>query len=439
MKILLIDNSSSFLDFALRCMAKKHEVRVWMGTDKQGNRSMTGDGYLTKVPDWRAHMRWADLIVTSDNVKYTRELESYRKQGYPIFNAHAEAAEWELNRGAGQRLFEKAGIKTLPYEVFSRYDDAIAHVTKTMNRFVSKPSGDADKALTYVSKGPRDMVAMLERWKKKGRSAQPFILQEFAPGVEMAVGGFFGPGGFAPYYLENFEFKKLMNDDYGPATGEQGTLMRYVQESKLADMVLKPLEGELYRQGYCGFFDVSVIVGEKDGEPWPMEPTCARFGWPLFQIQQALHPDPCEWMKDLVDGHHSFEPSEKIAAGVVVAMPDYPYSHLTKKELSGFPIWNVNAKNSKQVHFAEVQLGEGPEEIGKKLMRKPLPVTAGDYVYVASGTGDTVKQATEEAYRITKEIEIPNSPIIRTDIGARLEKQLPILQKHGFATSWRFK
>ena len=161
MNVLLIDNSSSFLDFALRCMAAGHSVRTWMGSDKRGARSKVGDGMIVKIPDWRTSMKWADIIITSDNVIHGRELDTYRKAGFPVFNIHAPITEWELNRDTGQKVFDAAGIKTIPSTVFTSYDKAIAFVEKTMKRYVSKPSGDADKALTYVSKGPRDMISML--------------------------------------------------------------------------------------------------------------------------------------------------------------------------------------------------------------------------------------------------------------------------------------
>ncbi len=437
MKILLIDNMSAFLDFALRCKDKKHEVRVYMSPDKRGDRSTVGDGMIDKVADWRPSMRWADIIVTSDNAKMLRDIEPYRKAGYPIFNAHRELTSWELDRDVGQKSFEAAGIKTIPSIPFTSYDKAIAFIEKTGKRYVSKPNGDADKALTYVSKGPADMIAMIERWKRLGKAKGPFILQEFIPGVEMAVSGFFGPNGFSKYFLENFEFKKLMNDDKGVNTGEMGTVIKYTEESKLADMVLKPFAPELFRQGYCGFIDVAVMVDEK-GTPWPMEHTLTRFGWPLWQIQQALHPEPVEWMVDLVDGFDSFKPSTDIAVGVVVTIPDFPYSRFTKKEVSGYPIWGITPSNRQHIHLAEVKMGIAPVLKGGKIVREAMPVTAGDYVYVATGTGKSVSQAAANAYKIVDQIEIPNSPMYRTDIGKRLEKQLPKLQKLGFATSWRY-
>jgi phosphoribosylamine-glycine ligase len=62
-------------------------------------------------------------------------------------------------------------------------------------------------------------------------------------------------------------------------------------------------------------------------------------------------------------------------------------------------------------------------------------VTAGDYVCTVSGTGATVEQAKDRAYKTIKQkIEIPNSIMYRTDIGCRLEEQLPLLQEHGYCT-----
>lgn len=438
MKILLVDATHSFLDFALRCEADGHEVRVFMGPNKDGTRSTVGDGLITKVREWEPSMKWADLVLTSDNVKYLRLLDGYRSRGFPLFCPTVATAEWELDRECGQRVLESAGIATIPSHAFSSYDEAVNLVKSTMKRFVSKPSGDADKALSYVSKGPADMCFMLEHWKRSQKKKMPFLLQEFIPGIEMAVGGWFGRNGFSKYFLENFEFKKLMNDDVGCNTGEMGTAMRYVPEecSKLAQEMLLPLEGELFRQGYTGFIDVAVII-DKHGHPWPLEFT-TRPGWPLFQIQQILHREPVEWMKKLCEGEDTFEPYPETAVGVVLAIPDFPYTTLTKKEVSGFPVWGITDKNRQYIHPAEMMLGEGPCVDGKKIKMEEMMVTAGDYVLVASGCKDKVSDAACDAYKVLDQLEVPNSPMYRTDIGCRLEKQLPELQAMGYAEDWSY-
>jgi phosphoribosylamine--glycine ligase len=55
-------------------------------------------------------------------------------------------------------------------------------------------------------------------------------------------------------------------------------------------------------------------------------------------------------------------------------------------------------------------------------------------VLVATGTGDTVRAAAQAAYGVVKKLRMPMSPMYRTDIGRRLSKALPELQKHGYAT-----
>jgi phosphoribosylamine--glycine ligase len=439
MRILLIDATSSFLDFALRCEAAGHEVRVFMGPTKRGDRSTVGDGLITRVADYKPSMQWADLILTSDNAKYIRELEGFRARGFPIWGSNSECTAWELDRDCGQRVLETAGIATIPSHCFSNYDKAAEFVRSTLKRYVSKPSGDADKALSYVSKGPADLIFMLERWKSSLKSKAPFLLQEFIPGIEMAVGGWVGRNGFSRHFLENFEFKKLMNGEIGVNTGEMGTAMRYVsaEDSKLVREMLLPLEAELIRCGYTGFIDVSVII-DKKGQPWPLEFT-TRPGWPLFQIQQALHPEPCEWMLGALNGKDTFEPLPDIAVGVVLAIPDFPYTTLLNKEVSGFPVWGITPRNRYWLHPAEMKLGKAPVMEGGKLIEKSMMVTAGDYVMVCSGIGGTVEEARGEAYARVQEIELPNSPMYRTDIGCRLEKQLPELQALGYATAWEYK
>ena len=59
------------------------------------------------------------------------------------------------------------------------------------------------------------------------------MLQDFIEGIEVGISAWMGSEGFLKPKNINFEFKKLMSDDYGPATGEMGTVCKYVSTSKL--------------------------------------------------------------------------------------------------------------------------------------------------------------------------------------------------------------
>jgi phosphoribosylamine--glycine ligase len=262
---------------------------------------------------------------------------------------------------------------------------------------------------------------MLARWKKAGkRAGLEFILQEKAKGVEFAVGAWFGPAGFAPGIEENFEHKKLMPGDLGPNTGELGTVMRLVKRSRLADKVLLPLEDQLAAIGYVGNIDVNCIVDE-EGNPWPLEFT-TRFGWPAFNIETSLHSgDFIEFLSAVAAGAPvSSRAMNTVAAGVVLAIPEFPYSHQTGKEVTGLPIQGADEE-----HFHPCECMQGSETD---------LATAGDYVGVMTGTGETVREATKAAYRRLQKIDIwASSPFYRNDIGRRCARDLPRLQEHGFA------
>ena len=431
MKLLIVDPNGNALDIAIRAQNAGHKVKMFIRQTEKTK--FIGRGLVELVDDFHPWVRWADLIFNSDNTFYLVDLDRAREEGIPVVGPSREMAQWELDRDVGMKAMKKAGIDVPPSKEFNDYDKAIAYVKREQRRFVSKPSGDADKALSYVAKSPADLVYMLERWKKAGKLKGAFILQDFIAGVEMAVGGWFGPGGFNRGWCENFEFKKLMNDDKGVATGEQGTVLRYVQTSKLARMMLEPLEDELASQGYVGYIDVNTII-DKHGQPWPLEFTM-RPGWPTFNIQQALHEgDPVEWLLDLAQGRDArVARLNEIAIGVVLSVPDYPYSHLTKKEVAGTPIYGLTPALSTHVHYCEMMQAEAPCQVGDQILNLTMPVTAGDYVLVVSATGANVREAKRRVYSRLDRLTVPNSPMWRTDIGDRLGKQLPTIQEHGFA------
>ena len=384
----------------------------------------------------------ADLIWLTDNAHYIDLLEPYRKMGYPIFGPGIEASDLELDRELGQRAMKAAGLNTIPGVAFDDYDDAAKYVEKHQTYLVSKPSGEADKALSYVADDAASLLYMLERWKRNDKYRHDakkfgFILQEKIQGCEMAVGGWFGPGGWADGWYENWEFKKLMAGDLGPNTGELGTVSRYVFKSKLADIALVPFTKMLKKLQYVGFIDVSGMITE-EGQFNPFEFTM-RPGWPTYYNQTATHwnEDPAQWKLDMLNGHNTLKVKENlVCVSVVVAVPDFPYSKFSKKEVIGIPLYGVTAKEREHTHLCEVMLEDDiPTQIGGKIVRVPGLVTADDYVAVFTGTGETISGARRSAYAAVKKLKMPNNPFFRIDIGVRLQKQLPGIQRHGFATN----
>lgn len=426
MKILSIDTNRAEVDFYLRCMEDGHTVKCYIKQDAESKN--IGGGILDIVDDWRGWVDWADMIYMADNTKYVSQMDVLRKRGKLVFGATEKSAKWELDRATGQDILDKCGIDIIPSDEFDNYDAAIKYVEKTGGRLVCKPNGDAPKDLSYISKTKDDMLFTLNRWKKLHPEKPDFIIQEFIPGIEMAVGGWFGPHGWNKGWLENFEFKKLMAGDVGRNTGEMGTLIQYVEESKLADEMLVPLTEELLKTGHVGYIDVAVIIDE-EGQPWPLEHTM-RVGYPTFNIQQHLHDgDHADWMLDLCNGEDADNLIyDTICAGVVMAIPDFPYNTFGADETVGIPVYGGKTPLKDWFHPCEVKKGD-KEEFD----------TAGTYVCVITGTGDTVQAASKKAYKNLEEIYMPLGQMYRIDIGDRLKKQLPLLHKHGYATNWDYE
>lgn len=441
MRILVLDTSSNVLDFLMRCEAWGHQTIWYDKPRKDGTPRRAGDGIIRKVLDLnevrRKWVDWADLIYMPDNTFYVDMLDQLRLQGYPVFAASAQAAKMELDRQHGQDLMKAHGIAILESVAFHDYDAAIAYVKKHPEMLVSKPSGDANKALSYVAHNTGDMVYMLQRWKgredlRAAAKTDGFILQEKKVGIEMAIGGWYGPGGWSKWLYENWENKKLMNGDLGVATGEMGTLTRPVLKSKLAEKVLYPIEPYLKKIGYVGYIDNNCIIDNK-GVPWPMEWTM-RDGWPLrHNVIAQMQGDPAQWMIDLLHGKDSIKFIEnQVCVSVIMALPDFPYSKLTNKEVIGIPVYNA-ADDLEHIHPSEIMMGEAPIEIDGKVITAPQWVTAGDYVLIATGVGTTISGARRAVYAALKKVKIPNSPFYRTDIGrGRMVKQLPELHHLGY-------
>jgi len=440
MRVLLVDRwgTDGMLDIAMRMQADGHDVKWSFARDDKTK--MVGKGLVDNiVSNWREWMYWADVVVLADNTKYLTEMDAWRAKGVPIVGATKEAATWELDRQVGQNLFKKHKIDVPDFKSFSNYDAAIAYVKKENRAFVCKPSYDeVDKSLSYVGKTPCDLVYMLEKWKKQSRHKGAFILQEKVTGCEMAVGAWFGPHGFSTGWCENWEFKSLMAGDKGPNCGEMGTVLRFTKTSKLAKKVLEPLEDELIRVGYCGYVDVNCIIDEA-GTPWPLEFTM-RFGWPTFNIQQALlNGDSAEWLSALAQGR-DLKPFSlnQTAVGVVMALPEFPYGKSKPEDVTGAPLYGLTPAMMSNVHLCGAMKGKAPIEKDGKISDGEMIMTAGDYVLIASGVGETIRQARGKAYRILDKIKAPASPFWRPDIGSRLKDQIPEVQSLGYATGMAF-
>jgi phosphoribosylamine---glycine ligase len=434
-RVLCIDRAGDgLLDTAIRAIASGHQLRYFL-RDYDREKRPLGKGLVELVDDWRPWIRWCDLCLLSSNDLYMTELDRWRAEGVPIIGGGVESASWEHDRAKGMAVFKRAGIPVPAYREFTDYDTASAYVRRKGTPFASKPCGNCDdKSLSYVAKTADDLLYMLERWKKVGkRQGVEFILQEKVEGIEMAVGAWYGPGGFVPGWEENFEFKKMCSGDVGPNTGEMGTVIRLVKRSRLAEKVLAPLDEHLSRIGFVGNVDVNCII-DQDGTPWPLEFT-TRFGWPAWNIETTLYDhDPIEFLAGVANGDTNLDRVRRlneVAVGVYLRFLD-------GRGIIGAPIYGLGESLGCEHRAVELFVGGSPNDPRGGVNPDDMLCSAGDHPILCVGTGVTVREAARKAYKALGEIHIPGSPLHRNDIGKRLSKELPKLQSHGFASGMEY-
>jgi len=440
MRVLIIDFDRTGLDIAYRSAEAGHEVRWWMPQHVDGSPLRSGDGFpgIVKVKAWQDSMKWAGkdglILNLFNDRKITAELDKWRLFGYPVFGPTPKSAALEIQRGLGMQYFEKFGFEVPAYHTFPTLDAALAFAWKAQDPFVLKPMGDeADKSLTYVAHDPADLVSFLELKKEQGFKVKgQLMLQEKVDLLmEVGISGWVGSAGFlAPKNL-NIEHKKLMNDDYGPSTGEQGTVCKYftdTDDSQLVDALMK-FEEPLVQMGHTGDFDIGGAITKK-GKFVPFE-VSARMGWPstyiLFQCHEG---DPVQWCRDAIDGRDTLEVDERCAVGVVMAKPPYPAMNEEPGKSVGCVVTGIEDV-WEHVSPVELMIEKGPTMHNGKVVMEPVYKTTGDYICCMTAKGPDLHDAIPQVYAAVSSIKYQDR-MARTDIGKDLEHKLPKAKALGF-------
>jgi phosphoribosylamine-glycine ligase len=207
------------------------------------------------------------------------------------------------------------------------------------------------------------MVEQLRLWQRTGLNPHgEVMLQEFVPGIEMGVSCWMGSSGFIGKPNENFEHKKLMSGDHGPNTGETGTIMSYIDSSKLFTDTLKKMESKLVKMGHLGDTSLNFIVSE-EGTPMVLEWTM-RFGFPALPIMLVEHEeDQAQWMLDALKGKDTLKVNTEVTAGVLVTIPPFPDTPKDYEKVQSIPVYGVTKKNYKYIQPCDVKIEEHVDDV----------------------------------------------------------------------------
>jgi phosphoribosylamine---glycine ligase len=417
-KVLFISNNLIAADVARLIKEEGHDVKLFIDYK---NSKQNFDNIVSKTANWKKELKWVgkDGLIIFDDVGYGKVQDSLRKKGYTVFGGSELTDRLETEREFGQKILKDLGIETVELKDFADMDDAVNFVKKNPKAWVIKQNDHGSKNISYIGQFPdgRDVISMLKNYlQDKNLNREKITLQERVYGVEIGVGRYFNGDDWIGPIEFNIEHKPLFNNDVGPLTSEMGTLAWYDnnENNKLYKETLAKLKPFLQKAGFHGDMEINFIVDKNHA--YPLEAT-PRFGSPIVHLQSEIHSSPWGEFLCAVASGEKFNLKWKKGYGIVVLIATPPFPFSTKKQknnehlLYGVNIYfdNISKEEMSHVHL---------EDVSKRVKETDQLYISGKYGYVLYTTAiaDSVKEAQEKVYNLTKKIVIPKM-FYRTDIG----------------------
>lgn len=423
-RFLFISFESCGIDIAWQCAKEGHEVKFYI--QNKDDRDI-GDGFVEKTDDWKKEVEWADIVVFDDVLGMGNAPAQLRKAGKLVIGGTPYTDRLENDRSFGQSELKRLGVPILNYQEFTDFDLAIQYVKDRPDAYVIKPSGIAQnhKQLLFVGQEDdgADVIRTLEAYKRVwSKKIKVFQLQKKVTGVEMCVGAFFNGKRFITPVNIGFEHKSLFPGNVGPMTGEMGTSVFWSSPNRFFNATIKKFEEKLAEEGYVGFFDLNCIVNGYG--IYPLEFT-ARFGYPAIQIQQEGMLMPTGEFLYLLATGADFELKTKkgFQVGVVLVVAPFPFEdkHLFDTYSKDAIIVLKKSSQTDGLHLQDTKLVNGEWVVGGYT----------GCALVVVGSGQTMKQAQQQAYSRVQNVLIPNM-YYRTDIGDRWFEDSDKLHNWGY-------
>ncbi|MGI0049639.1 MAG: phosphoribosylglycinamide synthetase C domain-containing protein, partial [Nitrososphaera sp.] len=219
----------------------------------------------------------------------------------------------------------------------------------------------------------------------------------------------------------NFEHKRLFPGNIGPSTGEMGTLMFWIERSKIFDLTLEKMKPALAASGYVGYIDINCIANGTG--IYPLEFT-SRFGYPTLSIHmEGITSKWGKFLHSLAKGDDvELDTKKGFQVGVVIAVPPFPFNDdKTFRKFSEDATILFKTQNLDGIHLGEVKMEGSDWRIAGR----------SGYSLVVTGSGSTTAEAREQVYRRVANIMIPNM-FYRTDIGSAWVRDSDLLLSYGY-------
>ncbi|MDT0629242.1 phosphoribosylamine--glycine ligase [Alteromonas sp. W364] len=341
-------------------------------------------------------------------------VDLFQANNLVIFGPSKGAAQLEGSKAFTKDFLARHEIPTADYANFSEIDPAIAYVREKGAPIVVKADGLAAgkgvivaMTLAEAEDAIKDMLA----GNAFGDAGSRVVIEEFLEGEEASFIVMVDGKNILPFATSQ-DHKRAFDKDQGPNTGGMGAyspapVVTPAVYERIMQEVIKPTVQGMADEGhpYTGFLYAGLMINEQ-GTPKVIEYNC-RFGDPETQpIMMRLKSDLvglCMLAQNQQLDTANIEFDTRAAVGVVLAAGGYPGSYAKGDEIFGLA---EAAKLPGKVFHAGTVLD------GDKVL------TNGGRVLCATGLGETVTEAQQNAYALVDAIDW-QGVMIRTDIAYR--------------------
>lgn len=415
MKFLFVSEDGDGLGIGERFVREGHDVRFWI---RNPALRRAGVGLVNRVPSYRPHLDWADVVV-ADMVGFghLEKLVDRRAKAHIGFNQLTDLIE--LDRAKQSELFKKVGIRT-PESFHFESPSAAEDILEIWQEpgYAVKPSGNQDTRKTFVVRDKETFKWALGQLS----GSDPLVVQRIVEGVEISTEGWFDGSDWIPrLWNHTFEEKKFLDGGLGPNVGSMGSVVWGISNPGTDALALEvqKLAPFLRKADYKGPIDLNAIVAE--GESFALEIT-ARFGYDAVEALMTLVTSQgfANALWELANGLlvAARIPPGQFATAVRVSVPPYPFGEPEKAD-AGLPV-NIPSDALENSYLTDCMA-----------IDNMLQWAAGDGVVCKiTGVGNNPAKATKNAYANVAKVEIQDM-MYRSDIGARAEGDIKQLRKWG--------
>jgi len=347
--------------------------------------------------------------------------DAFQREGLPVFGPSRAAAALEADKAYARDFMRRHQIPSPDFKVFEELGVARKYVEALPEGpLVVKAAGLAAGKGSIVCANRAEAVHALEQMlarKVFGAAGEKVVIEEFMEGEEASILAICD-GENALYLVSSQDHKRALDGDRGPNTGGMGAyapapvVTPQLQQTVDRSIVAPTLAG-LAQAGtpYRGCLYVGLMI--KDQQPRVVEYNC-RFGDPETQaVLPLLQSDLFALLQAGASGAGAsgslrgleVRAARGAACCVVMASGGYPDSYEKGKAITG-------------LEEAEAIEGVYVFHAGTRRDQNGAVLTGGGRVLGVTGTGDTIRQAIDTAYRGVDKIHF-EARAFRRDIGYR--------------------